>query len=67
MEFNEQNWNECLDSLGFTEGKNFSFGGMIIYDDNGIPKWTYNTEEEKERLYIFFSGAVYWQVHTMFK
>ena len=24
------------------------------------------TEEEKKQLYIFFSGAVYWQVHTMF-
>ena len=67
LEFNEKNWEECLEALGFTEGKNCSFGGMIVYNDDNIPIWTYTTEEEKERLYIFFSGAVYWQVHTMCK
>lgn len=66
LAYSQENWEGCLESLGFTEGKNLSFGGMIIYDDNGFPKWTYDTEEEKKQLYIFFSGAVYWKVHIMF-
>ena len=56
LAYSKENWEGCLKSLGFTEGKNVSF----------IPQWTYDTEEEKKQLYIFFSGAVYWQVHTMF-
>lgn len=67
MEFNEKNWKDCLDSLGFKEGKNISFGGMVVYDDRDVPLWTYTTEEEKEKLYIFFNGAVYWKVHELFK
>ena len=68
MEYNEQNWNDVLDSLGFTEGNNNSFGGKIIYDDKGMPKWTYDDDdiEYKKQLYTFLSGAVYWKVHTMF-
>ena len=63
IKYNKQNWNECLDSLGFKEAKNNNFGGIMILDDKGIPQWQYNTEEEKEKLYYFFSGAVYWQIH----
>ena len=66
LAYSQENWEGCLESLGFTEGKNVSFGGMVVYDNKGIPQWTYDTEEEKKQLYIFFSGAVYWQVHTMF-
>ena len=47
----------------FKEVKNNNFGGVMILDDKGIPQWQYDTEEEKEKLYYFFSGAVYWQVH----
>ena len=65
MKYSENNWKECLESLGFTEQKNHQFGGMVIYDDRLIPMWTYETEEEKEKLYIFFSGAAYWKVHMM--
>ena len=66
MKHNEQNWKEVLESLGFTERKNNQFGGMVVYNDKQIPCWTYTTEDEKENLYIFLSGAVYWKVHTMF-
>ena len=64
MGFTEKNWKECLESLGFTEQKNNQFGGMEVYNDEGIPCWIYQTEEEKQELYIFFSGAVYWKIHT---
>jgi hypothetical protein len=65
LEFNETNWNECLEALGFTEGNNVSFGGKVIYDDNDIPQWTYDTNdiEYKKQLFLFFSGAVYWDLH----
>jgi hypothetical protein len=66
LEFNEQNWKECLESLGFTESENVNFGGMIVYNDKGIPTFDYTSEERKRQLYIFLSGAVYWQIHTMF-
>lgn len=64
MKYSEKDWNECLESLGFTEQKNNQFGGMVVYNDKQIPCWTYETEEEKERLYIYLSGAVYWKIHT---
>lgn len=66
FEYNEQDWKDCLESLRFTEQKNYQFGGMVIFNDKQIPIWTYETEEEKEKLYIFFSGAVYWKNHIMF-
>lgn len=66
-EFNETNWKETLGSLGFTESENHQFGGMVIWDDRRVPRWTYETEEEKRQLYVFLNGAVYWKVHTMFK
>ena len=34
MEFNETNWKECLEALNFTEDKNESFGGMVVYKEN---------------------------------
>lgn len=64
MEFNEQNYKECLESLGFTEQANEQFGGFVVYDDRSRPFWTYQTEEEKQELYTFLSGAVYWKIHT---
>lgn len=60
-------WKEVLESLGFTEQKNEQFSGMVIFNDKGIPSWTYETEEEKEKLYIFFNGAIYWKIHEAFK
>lgn len=67
MKVNQKNWDECLESLGFVEQKNASFGGMVVFNDDGIPMWAYETEEEKERLYAFFRGAVYWKIHTELK
>lgn len=64
MTVNNESWNGCLESLGFTEQKNEQFGGMTVYNDKQIPCWTYTTDEEKEKLYTFLSGAVYWKVHT---
>ena len=61
--YTKENWNECLESLGFKEIKNKMFGGVDILDNNGIPQWNYNTEEQKKNLYLFFNGMVYWQVH----
>ena len=48
INYNTQNWKECLESLGFTEVKNDSFGGIMILDDKGVPQWQYDTEEEKK-------------------
>lgn len=67
MAVNKNNWNECLESLGFTEQQNTAFGGMVVYNDDGIPMWTYETEAEKEKLYAFFRGALYWKIHMELK
>ena len=66
MKFSKENWEKCLETLQFYEQENCSFGGMVVFNDNDVPCWTYTTEEEKERLYIFLSGAVYWKIHTKF-
>lgn len=46
---------------------NRQFGGMVVFNDDGVPTWTYETEEEKMMLFLFFSGMAYWKIHTMFK
>ena len=61
--YTKENWNECLECLGFKEIKNTMFGGVDILDNNGIPQWSYSTDEQKKNLYLFFNGMVYWQVH----
>ena len=66
MEFNETNWKECLEALNFTEGKNESFGGMVVYDDKGIPQFDYDSEERKRLLFIFLSGALYMKNHMIY-
>ena len=65
MEYNEQNWKELLEALHFTEYKNESFGGMVICDDNGIPNWDYESddEERKRQIFLFLSGALYMKHH----
>ena len=65
MEFNETNWKECLKALNFTEDKNTSFGGMVVYDDKGIPKFDYDSEERKRLLFIFLNGALYMKIHMI--
>lgn len=67
MKYTKKNWIETLEGLGFTEQKNEKFGGMTVFNDKGVPCWNYITKEEKEKLYIFFNGAIYWKVHEMFK
>ena len=47
MEYNEQNWKELLEALHFKEHDNVSFGGKEILDDEGIPKWTYDSDNEE--------------------
>ena len=64
MKHNKENWKELLESLKFTEQKNNQFGGMVVFNDKKIPCWTYETEEERETLYIYLSGALYWKIHT---
>lgn len=65
MEYNEQSWKDLLESLHFKEWDNDSFGGKVLYDDKGIPMWTYdnNDEEYKRNLFIFLSGALYMMRH----
>lgn len=65
MEYNEQNWKELLEALHFEEHDNVSFGGKEILDDEGMPKWTYDSdnEEYKRNLFIFLSGALYMKQH----
>lgn len=63
MGFNQENWAEVLDSLGFTECKNPN--GKDCYDvlnEKGIPVWQYETEDAKEKLYYFFSGMIYQRI-----
>lgn len=66
MEFNETNWKGCLEALNFSEGKNETFGGMVVYDDKGIPQFDYDSEERKRLLFIFLSGALYMKIHMMY-
>lgn len=65
MEYNEKNWKELLEALNFEESNNSSFGGKVIYDDKGVPKWTYNNDDEeyKKSLFHFLSGALYMKMH----
>lgn len=67
LAYSEENWNGVLESLGFSEIKNPN--GFECYDvlnDNGIPSFQYSGIEEKKQLYMFFQGAVYWKMHSMF-
>lgn len=64
MEFNEQNWHECLESLGFTVQKNPNGANCYdIYDEKGIPRWQYDTIGQQKKLYYFFCGCVYMKIH----
>ena len=63
MEFSKDNWHMVLDDLEFCEQKNPN-GGYNIFNDFGCPVWQYENEKEKEKLYYFFSGAVYWKLHS---
>jgi hypothetical protein len=65
MIYNEQNWKELLDALHFQECDNSSFGGKCIFNDKGIPEWTYdsNDEECKRNLFMFLTGALYMKHH----
>lgn len=66
LSYNEQNWTDVLDSLGFEEHVNPN-GGMIVYDDRRLPMWTYESEKDKENLYYFFAGMVYYRLRMGFR
>ena len=66
MGFNETRWKECLEALNFSEGKTECFGGMVVYDDKGIPQFDYDSEERKRQLFVFLSGALYMKIHMMY-
>lgn len=60
MNFNQQNWEEVLQALGFIEQKNPNGVNCYdVYNDSGIPIWQYDTERNKEKLFYFFSGVLY--------
>lgn len=65
MEYNEQNWKNVLKALHFKEENNATFGGKVIYDDNDIPRWSYDNDDEeyKEKLYHFLAGAMWMRAH----
>ena len=66
MEFNHKNWKECLESLGFTSIKNPNGKDCYdVLDEKGIPRWQFDNIEQQEKLYYFFTGMVYWKIHTM--
>lgn len=66
LAYSEENWNECLECLGFTEIKNPNgFDCYDVLNDRGIPTWQYSGEEEKKLLYYFFQGAAYMKMHMM--
>lgn len=57
LEFNEKNWKSLLECLQYTEQKNPNGVDCYdIYDENGIPKWQYSGQGEKELYYYFFMG-----------
>lgn len=63
MGFSEENWDQVLSSLGFTEQRNPN--GMNCWDvhnNKGVPTWQYDSDEEQEKLYYFFSGMVYQKI-----
>lgn len=62
MTYNDINWKQTLESLNFSEVKSM-YGGYNIYDDKGIPKWQYDDEYKKERLWYFFNGMIYMRLH----
>lgn len=65
LSYSEENWNEVLKSLGYTEQKNPNrIDCYDIYDENGIPKWQYSGQDEKELWYYFFAGQAAMQLHT---
>lgn len=65
MQVNKKDWCEVLESLHFEEKDNVTFGGKVIYDDQGIPRWTYNddNQEYKNSLFHFLQGALYMKLH----
>lgn len=63
MKYTKENWNECLESLHFTEQVNPNgFNCFDVYDDNKLPKWQYETMEQKKRLFDFFCGMAYMKI-----
>ena len=61
MEYNEENWNSVLESLGYKEVR--GYGCYDILNEKGIPVWQYDNKEKKKRLYDFFRGALYMKLH----
>lgn len=61
MVYSKENWNAVLNALGFKEESNTSFGGKVLYDNEDIPRWTYNESDEqyKEHLFHFLNGALW--------
>lgn len=65
MVYSKENWYVLLNSLGFKEESNTSFGGKVLYDDEDIPRWTYdeNDAQYKEHLFQFLNGALWMKWH----
>ena len=65
MQVNKKDSSEVLESLHFEEKDNTTFGGKVIYDDIGVPRWTYNddNQEYKNSLFHFLQGALYMKLH----
>lgn len=65
MRVNKKDWYEVLESLHFEEKDNTIFGGKVIYDDKGIPQWTYNDDDQEYKisLFHFLQGALYMKLH----
>lgn len=56
----DREWLDCLESLGYTEQKNPNgIDCFDVYNEDNLPIWQYEGNEQKEKLFYFFSGIVY--------
>lgn len=57
-------WNNLLEALGYKEQKNPNGKNCYdVYNEEDIPIWQYETEQEKAWLFMFFTGALYMKRH----
>ena len=58
MQVNKKDWCEVLESLHFEEKDNTTFGGKVIYDDKGVPRWTYNDDNQEYKNSLLHNSNI---------
>ena len=62
--YNDQNWADVLESLGFEDRGADSYGVTYLYAGNDVLNLHYEDEDQKRELYTFLTGMVYQQMRT---